>query len=83
LLPALRAVAATVLLSFWGLAGSTTAGFSILFFGRATFAVARTARAVAVLFAARAGVHREIISFFVSYWYSLFWHCVTIRTCII
>jgi hypothetical protein len=65
--------------AFLGLASPTTAGFSILFFGRANFEVARTTRAVAVLLAARAGVHREIICFFVSYWNILFWHCVTIR----
>jgi hypothetical protein len=65
------------------LAGSTATGFSILFFGRANFAVARTARAVPVLLTACAGVHREIISFIINYWYSLFWHCVTIRICVI
>jgi hypothetical protein len=52
--------------AFRDLAGSTAAGFCILFFGRANFAVARTARAVPVLLAACTGVHREIISFIIN-----------------
>jgi hypothetical protein len=60
--------------------GSAAAGFGVLLFGRAGFAVTGTARAVAVLFATGAGVHREIIGFYVLCWLSWFWHCVTIRT---
>jgi hypothetical protein len=62
---ALRAVTATVVISFRSIAGPTTAGISILFLGRAFFTVARTARAVPVLLAACAGMQREIISFVV------------------
>ena len=61
------------------LTGSTAAGFGILFRGSAGVAVAQTSRAVPVLLAASAGVHREIIIFIINYWFGLFWHCVTNR----
>jgi hypothetical protein len=38
------------------------------------------ARAVPVLLAACTGMDREFISSVVEFWYSWFWHCVTIRT---
>ena len=73
-------MAAPVLVSGRLGAGCTAAGIGVLFLGRAGFAVTGAARAVAVLLAAGAGVHREIISFVVLCWLNCFWHCVTMRT---
>jgi len=76
-------VAAPVLVSGLLIAGCAAAGFGVLLLGRAGFAVTGTTRAVTVLLAAGAGVHREIIGFVVLCWLSWFWHCVTMRTGIV
>jgi hypothetical protein len=60
------AVATAVLRLFRSTPRSTAAGFSVLLFGRAFFAVAGAARDMPVLFAAGAGM--EIFCLFVRNW---------------